>query len=239
MSDSGSKLKAYERVIDYIQGEIFKGTLKRGEKLPPERDLAEQLGVSRNSVREAMRTLSLLGFISSTQGAGNFVSCDLEKNLIESTRMMLMMGEADYCQISELRQGLESQAVLLAAGRITAAQAARLEDIAAQMRACSNQDLARSSALDNELHFVIGEASCNQLILVVLRALSETIRSFIDNMHRRIMSDPELGRRLQATHQGIVQALLSRDGMAAAQMMRDHFQVVDNAILEMEQSKHT
>ena len=62
--------KAYERVISYIKGEILKGDLKQGEKLPPERELAEQLGVGRNSVREALRTLSLMGFISSTQGAG-------------------------------------------------------------------------------------------------------------------------------------------------------------------------
>ena len=74
MRDSVGQGKAYEKVIDYIQGEILKGDLKRGEKLPPERELAELLGVGRNSVREAMRTLSLMGFISSTQGAGNFVS---------------------------------------------------------------------------------------------------------------------------------------------------------------------
>ena len=61
MRDSVGQGKAYEKVIDYIQGEILKGDLKRGEKLPPERDLAELLGVGRNSVREAMRTLRLLG----------------------------------------------------------------------------------------------------------------------------------------------------------------------------------
>ena len=89
--------KAYEKVIDYIQGEMLKGELKRGEKRPPERELAELLGVGRNSVREAMRTLSLMGFISSTQGAGNFVSCNLEKNLAESTRMMMMLGRSASC----------------------------------------------------------------------------------------------------------------------------------------------
>lgn len=126
MRDSVGQGKAYEKVIDYIQGEILKGDLKRGEKLPPERELAELLGVGRNSVREAMRTLSLMGFISSTQGAGNFVSCNLEKNLAESTRMMMMLNETDYRQISELRQGLESQAILLAAERIAQAQLSRL-----------------------------------------------------------------------------------------------------------------
>ena len=109
--------RAYERVISYIKGEILKGELKQGEKLPPERELAEQLGVGRNSVREALRMLGLMGFISSTQGAGNFVSCDIEKNLAESTQMMMLLGATDYRQVSELRQGLESEAVRLAAQR--------------------------------------------------------------------------------------------------------------------------
>ena len=115
--ESTQQGKAYERVITYIKSEILKGDLKQGEKLPPERELAERLGVGRNSVREALRTLSLMGFISSTQGAGNFVSCDIEKNLAESTQMMMLLGATDYRQVSELRQGLESEAVRLAAQR--------------------------------------------------------------------------------------------------------------------------
>ena len=87
--------RAYERVISYIKDGILKGELKQGEKLPPERELAEQLGVGRNSVREALRMLGLMGFISSTQGAGNFVSCNVEKNLSESTQMMLLLGATD------------------------------------------------------------------------------------------------------------------------------------------------
>lgn len=66
--------RAYEKVLDYIRSEVRRGNLKRGERLPPERELAEQLGVSRNSVREAVRTLSLMGFVSSIQGAGNYIS---------------------------------------------------------------------------------------------------------------------------------------------------------------------
>lgn len=222
--------KAYEKVIDYIQGEILKGDLKRGEKLPPERELAERLGVGRNSVREAMRTLSLMGFISSTQGAGNFVSCNLEKNLAESTRMMMMLNETDYRQISELRQGLENQAILLASKRITQAQLEKLEQIAWEMRGAQ---MEQSVALDKELHGVISEAAGNRLLMVIIRALSETIDSFIDDMHRRIMSHGDLGSRLLDAHQGIVLALVDRNGPEAARMMHEHFEVVDEAIFSL------
>ena len=94
--------KTYEKVVDYIQGEIRKGNLQRGERLPPERELAEALGVSRNSVREALRTLSLLGFVSSVQGAdrilvldnGKVNGFDTHENLLKTNRIYREIYEA-------------------------------------------------------------------------------------------------------------------------------------------------
>ncbi|HIY17381.1 MAG TPA: FadR family transcriptional regulator [Candidatus Intestinimonas stercorigallinarum] len=223
--------KAYERVITYIKSEILKGNLKQGEKLPPERELAEKLGVGRNSVREALRTLSLMGFISSTQGAGNFVSCDIEKNLAESTQMMMLLGATDYRQVSELRQGLENQAVLLASERITPTQLSELEDIVWQLR--DENDLARSTALDKRLHYLIGEAAGNPLIMVILRAMSETIDDFISHMREKMMEDEVYRKRLQDSHQGIVLALQDHNGAEAVRMMREHFQAVDSAMVDL------
>ena len=223
--------KAYERVITYIKSEILKGNLKQGEKLPPERELAEKLGVGRNSVREALRTLSLMGFISSTQGAGNFVSCDIEKNLAESTQMMMLLGATDYRQVSELRQGLENQAVLLASERITPAQLSELEDIVWQLR--DENDLARSTALDKRLHYLIGEAAGNPLIMVILWAMSETIDDFISHMREKMMEDEVYRKRLQDSHQGIVLALQDHNGAEAVRMMREHFQAVDSAMVDL------
>lgn len=221
--------KAYERVITYIKTEILKGSLKQGEKLPPERELAEKLGVGRNSVREALRTLSLMGFISSTQGAGNFVSCDIEKNLAESTQMMMLLGATDYRQVSELRQGLESQAVLLASERISPAQLSELEDIVWKLR--DEEDVFRSTMLDKRLHFIIAEAAGNQLIMVILRAMSDTIEGFISHIRERTMLDETYRKRLQDSHQGIVLALQDHNAQEATRMMREHFQVVDSAMM--------
>ena len=122
-------------MLDYIKAEIRRGNLKRGERLPPERELAEQLGVSRNSVREAVRTLSLMGFVSSVQGAGNYISCDLEGNLSTSFEMMLLLGETNYLQVSQLRRGLESETARLAATRVLPGQLERLNSLAQRMAA--------------------------------------------------------------------------------------------------------
>lgn len=229
--ESTQQGKAYERVITYIKSEILKGDLKQGEKLPPERELAERLGVGRNSVREALRTLSLMGFISSTQGAGNFVSCDIEKNLAESTQMMMLLGATDYRQVSELRQGLESEAVRLAAQRITPAQLSELEDLVWKLR--DEEDISRSTVLDKRLHFLIAEAAGNQLIMVILRAMNETIEGFISHIRERTMRDESYRKRLQDSHQGIVLALQDHNALEAVRMMREHFQVVDSAMVDL------
>ena len=70
--------KIYEKVIEQIKDMVKKGEIKSGDKLPPERDLAEQLQVSRTSVREALRSMEMLGLVESRQGGGNFIKNNLE-----------------------------------------------------------------------------------------------------------------------------------------------------------------
>lgn len=220
--------RAYERVIEHIKNEIWQGALKRGERLPPERELAESLGVSRNSVREAIRTLSLLGFVSSTQGAGNFVTCDIEQNLRESLRMMVLLGETNYLQISQLRRGLEGENARLAAERITPKQAARLGELARLMR--EEADPQRASVYDQEFHLLLCDASGNRLIKSLFSAMLSTINDFISTMYVRIMADPEQAQALHTAHQRLADALAARDGDAAARAMDCHFEVVDASI---------
>lgn len=223
--------KAYEKVVDYIKQEIWQGSLKRGDALPPERDLAQLLGVSRNSVREALRTMSLMGFISSVQGAGNFVSCNLENNLSESIRMMMLLGETNYLQISQLRRGMESEMVLLAAARITPKQAARLRELARQMK--REESAEKASHLDQQYHNLICEACGNKLIQAIYGAMVSTVDEFIGTMYVRIMADPAKRDRLLDAHEEIAAALQQREAPAAEQAMRRHFEVVDEAIRQM------
>ena len=96
--------KAYKGVIDYFKKKIMDGELRPGEKLPPERDIAERLNVSRNSVREAIRIMDMTGVISSQQGSGNYITCEFQKSLAETMTMMFAMDQIDYKQISQIRQ---------------------------------------------------------------------------------------------------------------------------------------
>ena len=95
--------KAYARVIEKVKTMILSGELKPGEKLPPEREFAEKLEVSRNSVREAIRIMDMMGIVSSQQGSGNYVTCEFQKSITETMAMMFAMDQIDYIQISQIR----------------------------------------------------------------------------------------------------------------------------------------
>ena len=79
--------KAYKGVIEYFKNRIMAGELRPGEKLPPEREIAQMLEVSRNSVREALRIMDMTGVISSQQGSGNYITCEFQKSIAETMGM--------------------------------------------------------------------------------------------------------------------------------------------------------
>lgn len=223
--------KAYEKVIHYIKQEILNGNLEQGAKLPPERDLAEQLGVSRNSVREALRTLDVIGMITSTQGAGNCVSCNFEKSLVESMSMMFLLQKTDYFQLSELRKALERQAMLLAVERITPQQIELLEEMLAKLE--ENQAEENNVLFDKKLHYTIAQASGNQLIISILQALSDVMDLFIKDIRMKILLRENGGARLIAIHKQIVQCLKNKDTSTALEAINRHFEIIDENILSL------
>ncbi len=220
--------RAYEKVIDHIKGEILSGALRQGQKLPPERDLAESLGVGRNSVREALRTLGIIGVIQSTQGAGNFVSGRFDKSLVEWMNMMYLLRKTDYRQFSELRQGLELQAAQLALIKMPQSTVDSLREITAELN--RSRDENRNAVLDKQLHYLIAQASENQLIVEILQALSHVMDTFIQDLRREILVDDDARDSLQKAHENMVLALSRRDGELLEAAYRAHFGLIKTAL---------
>ena len=125
--------RMYVRVIDYIKQEITAGRLQIGSKLPPERTMAEMLGVSRNSVREAVRVLEIMGTTVSVQGAGHFIANNFESALVETLSLMFVLKELDFRQVSQLRYALELKSFTLAVQNATWQDLADLREIISQL----------------------------------------------------------------------------------------------------------
>ena len=227
MEDNGIHEKSYKKVIDYIKNKIRVGELKMGEKLPAERELSEILGVSRNSVREAIRTLDIMGAISSQQGAGNYLTGNFENNLVESMSMMFLLKQINYQQISQLRRALELQALSLAIDNISEQEIIQLEKIVSKLEHDTEEN---NVILDKKLHYNIALASRNTLIIDILHALTEVIDQFIVDLRREILSSDHSKDRLREAHNEMIKSLIKRDKNLAYEAINKHFSIIDEKL---------
>lgn len=216
--------KVYEQVIEQIKGMITSGQLKKGDKLPPERELVERLQVSRTSVREALRALQIIGLIDCRQGGGNYIKEDFEDNLIEPLSLMFVLQNSRNTEILELRKILEVETATQAALRITPEQAATLQEIVEKMRQDPSE--AENVALDKAFHYIIAQASGNNLVMSILLAVSSLMDSFIKEAREAIILKDENKKVLLEHHEKICAAITARDPKRAAQVMTDHMTLI-------------
>ena len=207
-----------EGAIDKIRERIVSGAWGPGDRLPKESELAAELGLSRNSLREAVRALSQLRVLEVRQGDGTYVSSLEPDQLLESTRFIshLLLGETEI-ELYEVRRILEAAAAALAAGRIDAQEKAELAQILERMREAANvEELVEA---DVAFHAVIAGAAGNTVLTSLLASLAtRTMRARLwhgreadgaldetRDEHRRIYEaimagDPDLARATAAAH---------------------------------------
>ena len=207
-----------DEAIDKIQGLIISGSWGPGDRLPKETELAAQLGLSRNSLREAVRALSQLRVLEVRQGDGTYVTSLEPELLLESTSFVshLLVGESAL-ELFEVRRLLEGAAAGLAAARIDSAGKKALgSKLERMVEAETVEDLVQA---DVDFHAIIATATGNMFLTSLLASLSSrTMRARIwrgrevDNAldvtrdeHRRIYEaiasgDPELARAAAMAH---------------------------------------
>lgn len=227
MEESGNQEKSYMKVINYIKKQIRLGELSIGGKLPAERELSEILGISRNSVREAIRTLDNMGIIESQHGAGNFLTGKFESSLEESLSMLFLLNQIDYNQISQLRRALELEALLLAIDNMSDEEIHSLNHLVSQLEKETEEN---NVILDKRMHYTIALASKNTLIVSILQALSEVLDRFIVDLRREILSQEDSRRGLMEAHNEMIKSLMTRDKKLAYEAINKHFDIIDEKL---------
>lgn len=220
--------KAYEIVIDSIKEQIINQELVLGQGLPPEREISEKLGVSRNSVREALKILTVMGVVSSRQGAGNYISGNFKGYMVDALSMMFMLDKLDYDQINQIRIGLEMQAYALAVKNAETKDIIELQEYVNALDQSTDND--EKTIYDKKIHYAIAKASGNVLIVNILDALSEVMDIFIFEMRREILRTEKRKGMLQEAHKQIVECLLKRDVVNGQKALMKHFEMIDNII---------
>jgi DNA-binding FadR family transcriptional regulator len=208
--------RLYIKVAEQLSKLVHDGTIKPGERFPAERDLAEKLGVSRPTIREAMIALELSGIIEIRTGSGIYVT--KKKPTLDSADK----GVGPF-EILEIRYILESEACALAATRITDEQIAQLKEVLREMEEEEKQEDASEKA-DWKFHTLIAEASQNSAIYSVinwlweLRNQSALSTAFLERIRKEGIH-PSIN-----DHRRIVEALEKRNPEKARMAMKVHIE---------------
>jgi GntR family transcriptional repressor for pyruvate dehydrogenase complex len=216
--------KTYEYVFEYFSDQILSGKLKLNDKIPPERDIAAQLDVSRNSVREVIHILEICGLIESVQGSGNYIRCYPQDYMVTWINMLMTLQNIDYTEVFDLRCAYEYTALRLAIANITPEELDEIRAILVKMDEPIN---ARDSAkLDLQFHNKLLIASRNRLLLMYTQIISNLLDHFIEDFRTRILMNEDNAKKLRLAHWGIYSALAKGDYEAGVAAMDEHFQVV-------------
>jgi GntR family transcriptional repressor for pyruvate dehydrogenase complex len=175
--------RAFEEIADQIRRELADRRLRAGDRLPPERTLAEQFGVSRNTLREALRSLENAGLLRLQKGAmgGAFVRESTGDAIVTGLRDMFHLGAIAPEHLTEARVLIESIAVRAACERATAEDidALKANVAAAESAARAKTDFYAQAAIHLDFHRIIARATKNPVMVIVMEALVDVMQHFI------------------------------------------------------------
>ena len=180
------------------------------------------LGLSRNSIREALRSMENMGLIESRQGQGNFLVNHMGRSLNSVFSMLLFMGESDYVEISQLRRFIEIGAYLLAVKKAEEEDISRLEEIWKGIEECSGEEKVRR---DKQFHDEIIRISGNRLLGILNESLGDLFETFIEELALHIASKD--WNALCMCHEKVSECLRDRDVQGGMKAIREHYNIID------------
>jgi GntR family transcriptional repressor for pyruvate dehydrogenase complex len=213
-------------VVAELQRLIAGGELAPGDRLPPERKLAQLLGVGRNSVREALRQLELLGLIDSRRGDGTYVRGGDLSRLLGPFSLAVAASPATAGAVLEFRRTFEPDVAALAARNVDAQGVEQLVRALHRFeQAVDHNDHPR--AADSDFHAAIASATRNPVVIAVQEALASMLADFRE---RLAASSYDATRRAARGHQAIFGAIVARDSDGAREAMLAHLDQVEAAL---------
>ncbi len=214
-----------ESVAARLEAMIVSGELAPGRKLPPERELAQLLGVSRGLVRESIHELALKGLVSRRQGRGTEVRGPYRSEFTGAIVGYLTQNAREVTELLDFREALEPPIAARAAERATAVDVQRLHRITTELE--SEADPERAADLDAQFHHAIALATRNH----VLVKLVETSMEVLNQTRRRNLQTPERRRLSRDAHRAILAAIEAGDAETAERAMTDHIRGVASLVM--------
>ncbi|HXW14071.1 MAG TPA: FadR/GntR family transcriptional regulator [Terriglobia bacterium] len=217
--------KVYEDVARQLERLILK-KLKPGDKLPSERELSDMLGVSRSSIRDAIRSLELVGMVEPRQGAGTIVKEVTADAVVNPLANALKRKEELVSELLDFRRMLEPPLAARAAAHATADDTSEMEEILDRQEEKLHRGESTISE-DTEFHYAVALASGNSVVLKVLDIIMDMLR---DSRERSLQVEGRPQKSLTG-HRRILAAIKRHDAEAARDAMRRHIEDVEEIVL--------
>jgi DNA-binding FadR family transcriptional regulator len=211
--------RLYRQIAEQIRSLIRSGEYAPGSRLPPERDLAKQLGVSRPSVREALIALEVEGLVEVRIGSGIYVQRAAAARTDSETAAV--HAAAGPFELLRARHVIESECAALAAKAAKKAQIAAIEDAVAVMQ-CECDAHTQPLAGDQLFHIRIAEATGNGALVAVVKLLWEERTGPLYAQLEHHYDSPALWNAAMAEHRAVLRAIAAHDAAAARAAMRRH-----------------
>lgn len=229
-----------DHIVAQIETLILEGTLKAGERLPAERALAEQFGVSRPSLREAIQKLVAKGLLVSRQGGGTYVVDSLGSTFSDPLLQLLEKNPEAQRDLLELRHTLEGSCAYYAAQRATKVDHERLRLAFEALQDCylrhDEVSRAEEGAADARFHMAIAEASHNAVLLHTVKGLFDLLkRNVVTNIGGMYAQRSETRKQLMAQHRELYEAIIGARAEEAREVSDRHIHYVQEVLAEVQQ----
>lgn len=225
--------KRASAVVRQVEELILRGVLQAGNRLPPERELAERLGVSRPSLRDAIAQLQETGLLTAKPGAGVYVADVLGSVFSPALTALFARHEEAVMDTLSFRRDMEGLAAERAARLGSDTDLAVISAVFAKMEAAHDARRAQDeAALDAQFHMSIIEASHNVVMLHMMRSMYEMLRGGVFYNRQLMFRQQTTRAMLLEQHRAIHDAVLVRDGAAARAAVEAHLNFVERALLD-------
>ncbi len=229
MFDSIKHTKISEEIVNQIKRLIVDGKLRPGDRLPPERELIKELGVSRPSLREALNSLVAMGFLEVKQAKRTFVKSVTSK-MIEDPLFLLIKADAQKIfDLVEVRKAIESWGAFLAAQRASEEDIQRMEGIVQDMKSAVEEGRPWEKQ-DTDFHLVVAQATHNTIQIHMMSTIYDLLMEYMSAIFAGIFTDCDKARILFQQHYQIFTAIKNRSPEKARERILKHLDYVESEL---------
>jgi GntR family transcriptional repressor for pyruvate dehydrogenase complex len=225
--------RLYQEIIQQVKAQMISGELAPGDRIPSERDIAEQLGVSRTAVREALIAMEVMGLIESRPGDGTFVRTPRLEQQMEPLTSLIVLEREKLTELYEMRRVMEVACASRAATRATPEQLVTISGWLSQMEADLHSG-ERGEEADFRFHLAIAESTHNSLMLHFMHTISDGLRQVMIASRQRLYRMDGMPELLLEEHRSIFAAIAAQDPERASVKMRRHLDGVSARVLNVD-----